>query len=154
MNCRYLYLRHKWHKLMIFQNPLVGQAATLQLHFLPFVLLKGPEEPDKSLDKHITIEDNAEHDWDCDYPNEDYYGSSGNFFMFEYLPQILPKAGNDLITPPEAENINSSNSKSHPTHKTPLSIRSGYLSLLLFYFLSYYTPRTFFFFILRKSTIS
>ena len=65
-------------------------------------LLKGPNEPYKPTDKYITVEDQAEHQRDCDYPNEDNYESSGNFFKFKYLPQIPPKAGNYLITPPEA----------------------------------------------------
>jgi hypothetical protein len=63
-------------------------------------LLKGPNEPNKPADNHIAIEDQAEHDWDCNYPNEDYNESSSNFFKFEHLAQILAKAGNDLIAPP------------------------------------------------------
>ena len=43
-------------------------------------LLKGPNEPYKPTDKHITVKDQAEHQRDCDYPNEDYNDSSGNFF--------------------------------------------------------------------------
>jgi hypothetical protein len=50
---------------------------------LPAVLLKGSNEPDKSADEHTAIEDQAEHDRDCDYPNENYNNSSGDFFMFE-----------------------------------------------------------------------
>ena len=44
------------------------------------ILLKSPNKPDKSLDKHKAVEDQAEHDWNCDYPNEDYHDGSGNFF--------------------------------------------------------------------------
>jgi hypothetical protein len=52
----------------------------------PAVFLKCPKEPDKSLDKHKAVKDQDEHDWYCDYPNENYHGGSGNFFKFEYLP--------------------------------------------------------------------
>lgn len=86
------------------------------------ILLKSPNKPDKSLDKHKAVEGQAEHDWDCDYPNEDYYDSSCNFFKFENLSQILPKAGDNLVTPPETKNINSSDCESHQPHKPPLSV--------------------------------
>jgi hypothetical protein len=48
--------------------------------FFYLLFLKCPEEPDKSFDDHKAVKNQDEHDWDCDYPNEDYNGSSGNFF--------------------------------------------------------------------------
>jgi len=105
-------------------------AVGITLHYqLRVVLLKGPNKPDKSVDEHTTIEDQGEHDRDCDYPNEDYNNSSGDFFKFEYLPQIPPKAGNDLIAPPEAENIHSSNCKRFIPQKTPPFISTGNIVL-------------------------
>ena len=79
-------------------------------------------EPDESSGHDEAVPDQPERQWDCDDPDEDYRECSSGLFEFEYLPQVVPKPANNLIAPPEAQNVHTSNSRC-PKHSS-VSVRS------------------------------